>query len=181
MLTRERDIFISLRKRVELARVNGADLFISLHADALANRRVNGAAVYTLSEKASDAEAEELAAKENKSDVIAGVNLADEGYDENVTNILIELAIRETMNQSAEFAGFIIPELGKEISLLRKTHRYAGFRVLKAPDVPSVLIEMGYLSNPTDEARLLDANHRRHLMGAVVRAVDGYFQARDRG
>ena len=181
MLTRERDIFISLRKRVELARVNGADLFISLHADALANRRVSGAAVYTLSEKASDAEAEELAAKENKSDVIAGVNLADEGYDENVANILIELAIRETMNQSAEFAGFIIPELGKEIGLLRKTHRYAGFRVLKAPDVPSVLIEMGYLSNPGDEARLLDANHRRHLMGAVVRAVDGYFQARDRG
>ena len=181
MLTRERDIFISLRKRVELARVNGADLFISLHADALANRRVSGAAVYTLSEKASDAEAEELAARENKSDVIAGVNLAEEGYDENVANILIELAIRETMNQSAEFVGFIIPELGKEISLLRKTHRYAGFRVLKAPDVPSVLIEMGYLSNPGDEARLLDANHRRHLMGAVVRAVDGYFQARDRG
>ena len=181
MLTRERDIFISLRKRVEMARLNGADLFISLHADALANRRVSGAAVYTLSEKASDAEAEELAARENKSDVIAGVNLADEGYDENVANILIELAIRETMNQAAEFANLIIPELGKEISLLRKTHRYAGFRVLKAPDVPSVLIEMGYLSNPKDEARLLDANHRRHLMGAVVRAVNSFFQTRDRG
>ncbi len=181
MLTRDRDVFISLRKRVELARVNGADLFISLHADALANRRVNGAAVYTLSEKASDAEAEELAAKENKSDVIAGVNLAGEGYGEDVANILIELAIRETMNQSAEVAALIIPELAKEISLLRKTHRYAGFRVLKAPDVPSVLIEMGYLSNPQDEARLLDPAHRRQLMGAVVRAVDGYFKARDRG
>lgn len=181
MLTRDRDVFISLRKRVELARVNGADLFISLHADALANRRVNGAAVYTLSEKASDAEAEELAARENKSDVIAGINLAGEGYGEDVANILIELAIRETMNQSAEIAALIIPELAKEISLLRKTHRYAGFRVLKAPDVPSVLIEMGYLSNPQDEARLLDPAHRRQLMGAVVRAVDGYFKARNRG
>ena len=181
VLTRERDVFIELRKRVEMARDNGADLFISLHADALDNRRINGAAIYTLSETASDAEAEELAARENKSDVIAGINLAGEGYDENVANILIDLAMRETMNLSAEFAALVIPELGKEISLLRKTHRYAGFRVLKAPDVPSVLIEMGYLSNPKDEARLLDATHRRKLMGALVRAVDGYFNARDRG
>lgn len=178
MLTRERDVFIRLRKRVEMARVNRADLFISLHADALANRRVSGAAVYTLSEKASDAETEELAARENKSDVIAGVNLVGEGYDENVANILIDLARRETMNLSAQFAGFIIPELAKEIRLLRKTHRYAGFRVLKAPDVPSVLIEMGYLSNPKDEARLLDAAHRRKLMGAILRATDRYFDHR---
>ena len=175
MLTRERDIFISLRKRVEMARLNGADLFISLHADALANRRISGVAVYTLSEKASDAEAEELAARENKSDVIAGVDLTGEGYDETVANILIDLAQRETMNLAAEFAGFLIPELGKAAGLLRKTHRYAGFRVLKAPDVPSVLIEMGYLSNPKDEARLLDPGHRRDLMGAVLRAMDGYF------
>ena len=181
MLTRERDVFVELRKRVEFARVNGADLFISLHADAIANRRISGAAVYTLSEKASDAEAEELAARENKSDVIAGVNLVGEGYDEDVANILIDLARRETMNHSAEFAALIIPELGKQISLLRKTHRYAGFRVLKAPDVPSVLIEMGYLSNPKDEARLLDATHRRKLMSAVVDALDNYFNARDRG
>ena len=175
MLTRERDIFISLRKRVEMARLNGADLFISLHADALANRRISGVAVYTLSEKASDAEAEELAARENKSDVIAGVDLTGEGYDETVANILIDLAQRETMNLAAEFAGFLIPELGKAAGLLRKTHRYAGFRVLKAPDVPSVLIEMGYLSNPKDEVRLLDPGHRRDLIGAVLRAMDGYF------
>lgn len=181
LLTRDRDVFVELRKRVEVAHDNGADLFISLHADALGNRRVNGAAVYTLSETASDAEAEELAARENKSDVIAGINLVGEGYDENVANILIDLAMRETMNLSAEFAALVIPELAKEISLLRKTHRYAGFRVLKAPDVPSVLIEMGYLSNPKDEARLLDAAHRRKLMGALVRAVDGYFNARNRG
>ena len=104
-----------------------------------------------------------------------------EGYDENVASILIDLAMRETMNLSAEFAALVIPELDKEVSLLRKTHRYAGFRVLKAPDVPSVLVEMGYLSNPEDEARLLDAAHRRRLMGALVRAVDGFFNAWDRG
>jgi len=178
VLTRDRDVFIELRKRVEVARDHGADLLISLHADALSNRRVNGAAVYTLSKKASDAEAEELAAKENKADVIAGISLVGEGYDENVANILIDLARRETMNLSAEFATLIIPELAKEISLLRKTHRYAGFRVLKAPDVPSVLIEMGYLSNPEDEARLFDANHRNKLMGAVLRAIDSYFAAK---
>lgn len=181
ILTRDKDVFIELRRRVAIARENGADLLISLHADALDNRRVNGAAVYTLSETASDAEAEELAAKENKADVIAGVSLVGEGYDEDVTNILIDLARRETMNLSAEFAAFMIPELAKEISLLRKTHRYAGFRVLKAPDVPSVLLEMGYLSNPKDEARLLDANHRHKLMGAVLRAIDGYFAAKKDG
>ena len=175
ILTRERDVFIRLRKRVEVARVNGADLFISLHADALANRRVSGAAVYTLSEKASDAEAEAFAARENKSDVIAGIHLVGEGYDDDVANILIDLAMRETMNLSAEFAAFIISELATEIDLLRKSHRYAGFRVLKAPDVPSVLIEMGYLSNPKDEARLLDGPQRHKLMSAVVRAIDRYF------
>ena len=175
ILTRERDVFIRLRKRVEVARANGADLFISLHADALDNRRVSGAAVYTLSEKASDAEAEALAARENKSDVIAGIHLVVEGYDDDVANILIDLAMRETMNLSAEFAAFIIPELATEIDLLRKSRRYAGFRVLKAPDVPSVLIEMGYLSNPKDEARLLDGPQRHKLMSAVVRAIDGYF------
>lgn len=178
IITRERDIFIRLQKRIEVARANGADLFISLHADALADRRVRGTAVYTLSEQSSDAEAEALAAKENKSDAIAGINLVGEGYDEDVTNILIDLARRETMNLSAEFANIVIPELGKEIRLLRKTHRYAGFRVLKAPDVPSVLIEMGYLSNPEDEARLYDPAHRRKLMSAVIRALDTYFDQR---
>ena len=142
---------------------------------ALATRRVSGAAVYTRSEKASDAEAEALAARENKSDVIAGIHLVGEGYDDDVANILIDLAMRETMNLSAEFAGFVIPELATEIDLLRKSHRYAGFRVLKAPDVPSVLIEMGYLSNPKDEARLLDGAQRHKLMSAVVRAIDRYF------
>ena len=179
MLTRSRDVFVQLRQRVGLARDSGADLFISLHADANSNRKIHGAAVYTLSEKSSDAEAAELAAKENKSDIIAGVNLAGEGYDEDVANILIDLAQRETMNLSAEFATLVIPELGRESAMLRKSHRYAGFRVLKAPDVPSVLIELGYVSNAEDERRLGDPAHRRELMAAIVRAADSYFKARN--
>ena len=179
MLTRSRDVFVQLRQRVGLARDSGADLFISLHADAISNRKIHGAAVYTLSEKSSDAEAAELAAKENKSDIIAGVNLAGEGYDEDVANILIDLAQRETMNLSAEFATLVIPELGRESAMLRKSHRYAGFRVLKAPDVPSVLIELGYVSNAEDERRLGDPAHRRELMAAIVRAADSYFKARN--
>ena len=178
VLTRARDIFVSLRRRVEIARASGGDLFISLHADALADRTFHGAAVYTLSENASDAEAAALAAKENKSDIIAGIDLASDAYDNDVTSILIELAQRETMNLSAEFAATVIPELGRAGGVLRKSHRYAGFRVLKAPDVPSVLIELGYLSNPGDEARLLDPAHRRVLMDAIVRATDRYFDQR---
>jgi N-acetylmuramoyl-L-alanine amidase len=178
LLTRDHDVFVPLRQRVKIARDNGADLFVSLHADALDNRTVKGATVYTLSENASDAEASELAARENKSDVIAGVNLANDVYGDDVATILIDLAQRETMNLSAEFANLAIPELAKEGEVLRKSHRFAGFRVLKAPDVPSVLIELGYVSNPQDEARLNDAAHRRLLMGALRRAIDNYFAAR---
>ena len=178
LLTRDRDVFVPLRQRVKIARDNGADLFLSLHADALDNRTIKGATVYTLSENASDREAAELAAKENKSDVIAGVNLADSVYDGDVAEILIDLAQRETMNLSAEFANLAIPELAREGDVLRKSHRFAGFRVLKAPDVPSVLIELGYVSNPQDEARLNDPAHRRLLMAALRRAIDNYFAAR---
>ncbi|MFP6743729.1 MAG: N-acetylmuramoyl-L-alanine amidase [Alphaproteobacteria bacterium] len=178
LLTRDRDVFVPLRQRVKFARDNGADLFISLHADALDNRTVKGATVYTLSENASDSEAAELAAKENKSDVIAGVNLADDVYDDDVAEILIDLAQRETMNLSAEFANLAISELASEGDVLRKSHRFAGFRVLKAPDVPSVLIELGYVSNPEDESRLNDPAHRRLLMAALRRAIDSYFAAR---
>ncbi len=178
VMTRTRDVFVRLHQRVQVARNAKADLLISLHADAIANKRVRGATVYTLSEKSSDAEAAELAAKENKSDIIAGIDLASEAYGDDVTNILIDLAQRETMNFSAEFANLLIPELGKEGRLLRKTHRFAGFRVLKAPDVPSVLVEMGYVSNRKDERMLRDPARRRDLMRAIVRAVDRYFALR---
>lgn len=178
VLTRNRDVFVPLPQRVAIARKAGADLFISLHADSIANHKIRGASVYTLSENASDAETAALAAKENKADVIAGIDLSSQVYDAEVANILIDLAQRQAKNESAQFVKALVPELGKSARLLRKTHRYAGFRVLKAPDVPSVLIEMGYLSNPRDERMLRNPNTRAKLMAAIRRAIDRYFSAR---
>ena len=132
------------------------------------------ATVYTLSERASDTSSAELAARENKSDVIAGIDLSAETYSSDVANILIDLARRETMNISARFANTLIPELATETRLLRKTHRFAGFRVLTSPDVPSVLVELGYLSNRKDERMLRDAARQRSLMRAVVRGIDRF-------
>jgi N-acetylmuramoyl-L-alanine amidase len=176
VLTRERDVFVRLRKRLEKARKAGGELFISLHADSIKNRRFRGTSVYTLSEKSSDAESELLAAKENKADIIAGVDLA--AQSDEVTSILINLAQRETMNFSASFANMLLPEIGRTGRLLRKSHRFAGFAVLKAPDVPSVLIEMGYLSNREDERLLTSRSLRRNLILAIARAIDRYFAAR---
>ncbi|MDX9860204.1 MAG: N-acetylmuramoyl-L-alanine amidase, partial [Rhodospirillales bacterium] len=153
LLSRERDTLIPLRDRVSFAREAGADLFISLHADSIRTPSIRGLSVYTLSENASDREAAELAESENKADLIAGVDLTHETPE--VTNILIDLAQRETMNESARFAAFLVGELGRETELLRNTHRFAGFRVLKGPDLPSVLLELGFLSNRQDEQALL--------------------------
>lgn len=173
VLTRERDIFIPLRDRVTFAREAGADLFISLHADSIKRRNVRGLSVYTLSETASDKEAADLAESENKADLIAGVDLSHETPE--VTNILIDLAQRETMNESARFATLMVKELGNQTRLLRNSHRFAGFRVLKAPDVPSVLVEMGFLSNLQDERDLKKKSYRAKLGTALVEAVDRYF------
>lgn len=176
VMTRDRDIFVRLRERIAMARAAGADLFISLHADSIKNRRVRGASVYTLSEKSSDREAADLAAKENKADLIAGVDLTGESTE--VTNILIDLAQRETMNHSAVFASVLVGEMRKRVKFLRRSHRFAGFAVLKAPDVPSVLIEMGYLSHAGDERRLLNPAYRAALAGAIANAVGLYFDRR---
>jgi len=173
LLTRERDVFIRLRDRIAFARAAGAELFISLHADAMKKRTVRGASVYTLSERASDAEAAALAERENKVDLIAGVDLSDESPE--VTNILIDLAQRETMNESAKVASLLVSQLRQETRMLPNSHRFAGFAVLKAPDIPSVLVEAGFLSNRTDERRLKDAAHRRRLISAIGRAIDAYF------
>lgn len=172
-LTRNRDVFLSLRRRISIARARGADLFVSLHADSIANPKLRGAHVYTLSEGASDAEAAALAAKENKSDLIAGVDLS--GQSDDVTNILIDLAQRETMNQSAIFARTLIGELRRTTKVIRKSHRFAGFVVLKSPDVPSILVELGYLSNPIEERLLRQKKHRERMAGAIVRGIDRYF------
>jgi len=174
-LTRDRDVFIRLRDRVAIARKKGGDLFISVHADSIRNSRVSGPSVYTLSEKASDKEAAELAERENKADLIAGMDLSHESAD--VANILIDLAQRESMNQSARFAGILVSELGNKTEVLPRPHRFAGFAVLKAPDLPSVLLETGFLSNSADERRLTSKSYRRQLAAAIVAAIDGYFGA----
>jgi len=173
VMTRSRDIFIRLRDRVAVARNAGADLFISIHANSVNNHRTRGLSVYTLSEKSSDKEAAKLAAKENKADLIAGIDLSAESKD--VTNILLDLAQRETMNQSALFAADLVKELRREVKLLRNTHRFAGFAVLKAPDMPSVLVEVGFLSNRQDERNLLNRHYRQTLVEAIVRGVDRHF------
>lgn len=172
-MTRASDIFIPLRKRVEIGRRRKADLFISLHADASGNGSTRGLSVYTLSETSSDKEADKLARKENRSDVIAGVDLFGESPE--VSNILIDLAQRETKNFSAQFARSVTQNAGSATKLLGRTHRFAGFRVLKAPDIPSVLVELGFLSNRDDEKNLKSSKWRRNVATALTRAVDGYF------
>ena len=172
-LTRSRDHFIKLRQRVTFAREAKADLLISLHADSIKNKRLMGSAVYTLSETASDKEAEALARRENRSDLIVGVDLKDESDD--IATILIDLAQRETMNMAATFATILIPELRRIGKTLPKGHRFAGFAVLKAADVPSVLIEMGFLSNRAEERLLKTSKFHDKLASAIVKAVDSYF------
>ena len=172
-LTRDRDIFIRLRDRIAIARQYNADLFISLHADTVSNAQMRGLSVYTLSQNASDSEAQALADKENKADLIAGIDLSHESAD--VANILIDLAQRETMNRSAGFAGGVVEEVGRDVTLLGNTHRFAGFAVLKAPDVPSVLIEAGYLSNEVEERALRQPEYRVKLAKGIARAVDRFF------
>ncbi len=173
VLTRNRDIFIRLRDRVRKAREAGADLFISIHADAIKNTKTRGLSVYTLSDKASDKEAAALAHKENKADLIAGLDLSSENAE--VTNILIDLAQRESMNQSAIVAKNLVKELKREVKLLRNTHRFAGFAVLKAPDLPSILVETGFLSNRQDERNLLSRKYRARLAKAVAKGVERHF------
>jgi len=173
VMTRDSDLFVRLRERIAIARRASGDLFISLHADTIGIKWFRGASVYTLSEKASDEEAAALARKENKSDIIAGIDLGRESGE--VRNILIDLAQRETMNRSVRFARFLVEDLSRGVALVRnKKHRFAGFAVLKAPDVPSVLIELGYLSNRKDERLLRSANHHARLVRAIVRAVNRY-------
>ncbi len=173
VMTRDKDVFVRLRDRVEIGRQAGGQLFISLHADSMPDHDTRGASVYTLSEKASDDEAQGLAQRENRADLIAGVAL--EGESPEVTSILIDLARRETMNLSANMATLVIPELERQGKVLRKGHRFAGFAVLKAPDVPSILVEMGYLSNKVDERQLNTRDYQAKMAEALSRAVDRFF------
>ena len=174
-LTRSRDIYIPLRQRVNIARKHQADLFISIHADAIKRKNVRGMSIYTLSETASDKEAEALARKENRSDIIVGIDFDDQPPE--VADILIDLAQRETKNLSVKFANLVVKNARGTTRLLERTHRFAGFRVLKAPDVPSVLIELGFLTNRSDEKQLLSASWRRKIAKSLVKSVNGFFSS----
>ncbi|MBI1208776.1 MAG: AMIN domain-containing protein [Azospirillum sp.] len=173
VLTRDSDTFIRLRDRTAKAREAGADLFVSLHADSIGREQVRGLSIYTLSDKASDREAEMLAASENRADALGGIDLSAE--NDQIATILIDLAQRDTMNHSRRFATIATSELGHDVKLLPKPHRSAGFAVLTAPDVPSVLVEMGYLSSPQDSNLLTQPQYRERLAKALTRAINGYF------
>lgn len=178
LMTRGDDSFIPLTERVRFARSHNASLFISIHADALPKRegQAEGATVYTLSEHASDAEAARLAEDENKADVIAGVDLS--GAPDDVANILVDLAQRETKTFSLQFARAAVNDLKGSARLHKHPMKSAGFVVLKAPDVPSVLIELGYMSDKDDLAHLTSDAWRQRTATALAQAVDDFFGQR---
>jgi N-acetylmuramoyl-L-alanine amidase len=178
VMTRTDDNFIPLNDRVKVARTQGAALFVSIHADALPRHEgdAQGATIYTLSDKASDAEAERLAENENKSDAIGGVNLTDEPTE--VADILIDLAQRETRTFSNRFARLLMGEMKNSARMHKNPLKSAGFRVLKAPDVPSVLVELGYVSNKADLEHLVSENWRSKTVGSMAQAIDAFFAKR---
>lgn len=172
-LTRSTDIFIPLRQRVRIAQKYKADLFMSIHADSALNRNAKGLSVYTLSEKASDKEAAALAERENKVDIIGGIDFSENSKE--INDILISLSQTDSRNKSSKFATYIVNEMKKSVKLVNDSHRFAGFAVLKAPDIPSALLEMGYLSNKAEEKLLKQSSYRKKLAASVTKAVDRYF------
>jgi len=169
-MTREKDEFLRLDDRVRIAREHAADLFISIHADTIRLKGIRGATVYTVSEKASDADAQALADRENLSDQLAGIEI--EQKDHEVADILVDLIKRETHSFSMRFARSLVGELSTTVGLINNPHRFAGFKVLKAPDVPSVLLELGYLSNSKDEEQLRDAEWRGKAAASISKAIE---------
>jgi N-acetylmuramoyl-L-alanine amidase len=173
VMTRDNDKFITLKDRVRVARQKQGDLFIAIHADTVRGQSARGATVYTLSEKASDAEAQALADKENRADIINGVDLG--GENEEVNDILFDLVRRETKNHSQYFAKKAVIALKPVIQMTGRPARSAGFLVLKAPDIPSVLLELGYLSSKADVALLTSKKWQQKTVRALTRAIEGYF------
>ena len=173
-LTRNSDIFINLKRRVELARKKNADLFISMHVNAIGDDEITGFSIYTLSEQSSDKQAELLARKENQADIINGVNFSGASID--IMKTLIDLSQRNSKNHSAIFANQVIKNVkNSNIEILQNTHRFAGFAVLTAPDMASVLVELGYLSNQDEEKLLNNLNYKRKVCESLVKAVEEYF------
>ncbi len=173
-LTRKNDKYLSLNQRVSFARKKGADLFISLHADSAPSKSLRGASVYTLSDR-GERRASEVLQKQNW---VMEVDLSDHSGD--VSGILVDLAQRDTKTESAVFSDLLISRLRKATPVLRKTHRRAGYYVLLAPDVPAILLEMGFLSNTTDEANLKSSRHRSKITRAIAEAIDSYFATKDK-
>lgn len=175
-MTRDSDEYLRLDDRVRIARQHEADLLISIHADTISVKGIRGATVYTVSDKASDPQAQALADRENLSDQFAGMVIKDDNKE--VTDILIDLIRRETHTFSMSFAHTLVGQLSTSVGLINNPQRSAGFKVLKAPDVPSVLVELGYLSNAKDEAQLLDADWRGKAAQSITNAVALFASAR---
>lgn len=174
VLTRDKDFYIPLRGRIKKAHEANGDLFISIHADSAKSKSATGLSIYTISETASDKEAAALAERENKSDILFGMDLSD--YQPEVGNILIDIAKKYAMDQSSIYADEVVKEMKKEVKLRDQAHRFAGFVVLKSPNIPSVLLEMGYLSNPQEDKSLQKESYRKKLGTALANAVDSYFK-----
>lgn len=174
-LSRSNDVFIPLPERVGIAQRRGATLFVSIHADSLLDHGVRGASVYTLGDHATDAQTAALAVRENAADRFAGPGFQNAPPE--VAQILASLVRQETRTGSARVAHRLVGELGRDTRLLPNPARQARFMVLKAADIPSVLVEMGFMSNRDDEAALRQAEHRSRVAAAMRRAIDGYFTA----
>lgn len=172
-LTRDSDTFIMLGERVNIARKLKADMFVSLHADSNPRPDAKGFSIYTISDTASDEEAAALAKRENAVDDLSGMDLGD--VDKDVADILIDLAARETKTKSAQLADIIVEAMHPKITKLTRPHRYAGFRVLKAPDIPSVLIELGFLTNAVDEKLLQSQEYRELVTASIAKGIDAYY------
>jgi N-acetylmuramoyl-L-alanine amidase len=174
-LTRMRDAFVPLDDRVAKAQAHGAALFVSMHADALSDHAVRGASVYTLANTASDAQTAALAQRENSADRFGGAPWRAASPE--VSRILASLVRQETRIGSSRLARSLVGNLDRDLPMLPNPERHAGFVVLKAADIPSVLVEMGFMSNPRDEAELRRPQHRARVAEAMKRAVDAYFAA----
>jgi N-acetylmuramoyl-L-alanine amidase len=175
VMVRDGDYFIPLRRRVEMAREHRADLFISIHADAFGDPRAHGASVYTLSHRGATSEhARLLADKENASDIIGGVSLDDK--DDLLASVLLDLSLTGTMEASTDVAGRVLSGLGQVARLHRSRVEQAGFRVLKSPNVPSILVETAFISNPQEERKLRNPNHQYALARSVMDGVRSYFR-----
>ncbi|MCK5375159.1 MAG: N-acetylmuramoyl-L-alanine amidase [Alphaproteobacteria bacterium] len=174
-MTRKTDTFIKLKDRVRFARTHNGDIFVSLHADSVKKKNVRGTSIYTLSKKSSDAQTAALAQKENQVDMLAGIEVNIE--DEQVAFILGDFLMNETMNQSKFFANTLVETLSQQgVKTLQRPHRYAGFAVLKAPDIPSVLIETGFMSNANEARLLTQRSHQKKIASAIRHGIDAYFK-----